>query len=66
MIKTIDNGVLRINGLSFLEFSNSFRGFNVVRKTNGARVPKFLLFWSGIPVAEIKSRYDLERRTNDN
>ena len=65
MIKTIDNGVLRINGLSFLEFSNSFRGFNVVRKTNGARIPKFLLFWSGISVSEVKNRYDLESRKND-
>jgi len=65
MIKTVDNGVLRINGLSFLDFSSAFRGFNVVRKTNGARVPRFLLFWSGIYVAEVKKRYDLESRKND-
>jgi hypothetical protein len=66
MIKTIDNGVIRINGLSFLEFSNSFRGYLITNKKTGTVIPKFLLFWSGIDVSEVKIRFALLLRNYDN
>ena len=65
MIKTIENGVIKINELSFLEFSNRFRGYFIISKVTGRSVPKFLLYWSGISVAEAKIRFSLERRKND-
>lgn len=66
MKKTIDNGILRINGLSFMDFSNSFRGYLILSKRTGRIIPKFLLYWSGISVAEVKNRFSLEHRKNDN
>jgi hypothetical protein len=65
MIKTINNGVIRINELSFLQFSNCFRGFLIVSKKTGRSIPKFLIYWNGISVAEAKTRFSLERRKND-
>ena len=65
MIKTIDNGILRINGLSFLEFSNAFRGYVITNKKSGFVIPKFLLFWNGISISEVKNKFDLRPRKND-
>lgn len=65
MIKTIDNGVLTINGLSFLQFSNQFRGYVIVSMKTGRRIPKFLLYWSGASVSDVKTRFILQRRTHD-
>jgi hypothetical protein len=66
MIKTIDNGILRINGLSFMEFSNSFRGYLILSKRTGRVIPKFLLYWSGLSVPEVKDSFSFEKRINDN
>ena len=63
MHKTTDNGVIKINDLSFMEFCNRFRGFQIVNKSNGAMVPKFLLFWSGLTFKQVEKKYDLIRRT---
>lgn len=65
MIKTTENGVIKINDLSFIEFSNSFRGFFVVSKKTGQRVHRFLLFWRGLTVSEVKRIYSLEPRKYD-
>ncbi len=66
MLKTVESGVIRINDLSFIEFSNCFRGYLIVGKKTGKRIPRFLLFWSGLTVSEVKNRFYLERRKNDN
>lgn len=65
MIKTIDNGIIKINELSFLQFSNCFRGYLIVCKKTGRSIPKFLIFWNGISVTETKTRFSLERRKHD-
>jgi hypothetical protein len=59
MIKTIDNGVIRINGVSFLDFCSAFRGREIVIKGTNKSVPKFLLFWRGVSVPYVKDKYDL-------
>lgn len=65
IVEIVENDVRRINDLSYIEFSNCFRGYTIVSKKTGAIIPRFLLFWSGITVAEIKNRYSLQRRKND-
>lgn len=64
--KSIDNGVIRINDLSILQFSNSFRGYFIISKRTGIVVPKFMLFWKGYSIAEVKTKFELRRRGNDN
>lgn len=63
--KSVDNGVIKINELSFLHFSNAFRGYLVCSKRTGAIVPRFVLFWRGYTVAEVKAKFQLIRRGND-
>ena len=63
--KSIDNGVIKVNDLTFLQFSNAFRGYLVKSKKNGAMVPRFILFWKGLSVADVKQYFDLTRRGND-
>ena len=65
MIKTTENGVIKINDLSFIEFSNLFRGFFIVSKKTGRIIPRFLVFWRGLSAAEVKRIYYLEPRKND-
>lgn len=60
--KTIENGVLKINGVSFLEFHRELLGLNIINKRNGAKVPRFILFWKGLSVSEIRRRYSLVDR----
>ncbi len=47
---------IRINGYSFLDFINVFRGKRIIDK-NGHEVPKFVLFWSKKSIKEIKENY---------
>jgi hypothetical protein len=61
-ISTDNNGVTTVNDLTFLEFTIGFRGYLIVRKTTGAIVPKFLLFWNGFSIADVKSRFNLQKR----
>ena len=63
--KSIDNGIIRINDLTFLQFSNAFIGYLVCSKKTGTIVPKFILFWKGLSVADVKQYFDLKRRGND-
>lgn len=63
MKKTVDdNGVIRINELTFHEFSRGLAGFDIANKHNGFKVPRFILFWKGLSVAEVKNRYNLVQR----
>jgi hypothetical protein len=62
MNKTIVKGIVRINNLSFLEFSSELYGYDVVNKHNDYKVPRFILFWKGLTVAEVKNRYVLVKR----
>ena len=49
---------IRINGYSFLDFMNVFRGKIIINKY-GNEVPKFVLFWSRKSIKEIKENYKL-------
>jgi|688.fasta_scaffold52041_9 hypothetical protein len=62
MEKTIDKGVIKINGLSFLEFSKDLMGVEIVNRQNGFTVPKFILFWRGLSITEVKNKYFLRPR----
>lgn len=62
MIKSInENGDITINGLTFLQFANEFKGFYILNK-NGFRVFKYVLFWSGANPTKIKEKFTLIRR----
>ena len=63
--KSIDNGIIRINDLTFLQFSNAFIGYLVCSKKTGTIVPKFILFWKGYSVSEVKTKFELRQRGND-
>lgn len=63
MNKTVDaDGNIKINDMTFLEFSRLLFGYDVVRKNTNFRIPRFVLFWKGFTIAEIKSRYTLVAR----
>lgn len=63
MKKTVDdNGVIRINELTFHEFSRGLSGFDIVNKNNGFAVSRFILFWKGLTVSEVKNKYALVQR----
>ena len=63
MRKTVDdNGNIRINDLSFLDFSSGLMGFEVVNKQSGRVVPRFILFWKGLSIVAVKDRYYLKER----
>jgi hypothetical protein len=64
--KTVDNGIVRINDITFLQFSNAFRGRIICSKKNGMVVSKFILFWRGLTVPEVKNNFDFKQRVNDN
>jgi hypothetical protein len=66
MKKTVENGVIRLNEVSFLEFSRELSGFEVANKQSGRTIPKFILFWKGLSIAEVKNRYNLVKRTVHN
>lgn len=60
MHKTVENGVVRINDLSFHEFSRQLYGFEIQK--NGFTVPRFILFWKGLTIAQVKTHYTLVKR----
>lgn len=69
MIKTISNGVIRINNLSFLDFSSILRGKEAIDRRTGYKVPKFILFWKGLTIPQVKEMYLIQNRqygNNDN
>ena len=62
MHKETQNGVILINGLSFLDFSGHFRGSYIIDKKTGYKVAKFMMFWKGLTPEQVKKWYNLERR----
>lgn len=66
MVVRIDNGVVRINDLTFFQFCISLRGFVILKKGTDFVIPKFVLFWNGVFVEDVKKHYDVKRRKNDN
>lgn len=60
--KKVENGVIKINGVSFFEFNKELSGLNIIDKKRGSKVPKFILFWKGLSIDEIKYKYSIERR----
>lgn len=62
--KSIDNGVIKVNDLTFLQFSNAFRGYLVCSK-NWCYSAKVHSFWKGYSVSEVKTKFELRQRGND-
>lgn len=60
--KTVENGVLKINGVSFFEFNKELSGLNIIDKKSGVKVPRFILFWKGLSIDEIKYKYLIGNR----
>jgi hypothetical protein len=61
-IRKDEEGRILINELSFLEFRRQFYGKNVVNKQTKQIIPSFVLFWSGLTIKEIESKYKLVSR----
>ena len=53
--------IKKINGLTFLDFMLEFQGKRIFNKNN-QEVPKFVLFWTGKKVQQIKNNYFLTGR----
>jgi hypothetical protein len=54
----VTNGVTTVNGRTFLEYMNAFRG-KLIYDKNDREVPKFILFWKGISPTEVKNTHTL-------
>lgn len=50
--------IKKINGLTFLDFMNEFRGKRIFNR-HEQEVPKFILFWSGKTISKIKDTHTL-------
>jgi hypothetical protein len=61
-IRKDEDGRILINELSFLEFRRQFYGKNVVNKQTKQIIPRFVLFWSGLTIKEIETKYKLVER----
>ena len=55
---------IKINGITFLEFCNIFRGLKILDK-NDKEVPKYILFWKRLKVIHIKENYKLIDRDTE-
>ena len=53
--------IKKINGLTFLDFMNEFRGKRIFNR-HEQEVPKFVLFYSKLSIREIKERFNLVSR----
>lgn len=58
MKTTIEQQPIRINGITFLEFMDKFRGKRIIDKYD-KEVPKFVLFWSRKSITHILENYNL-------
>lgn len=62
MNKIIEDGVIRINEQSFLEFTRAFHGYYIIDRKTGYVVAKFMLFWKGLTFEQVKKHYNLQLR----
>ena len=60
-ISNTEDGTITVNGLTFLQFMNAFRG-KYILNSNGNRVHKYLLYWSGVSIERIKEKFTLVDR----
>ena len=60
-ITTDAEGIISINGLTFLQFSNELKGKIIINK-RGYKVPKYLLFWRGLSPIQIYEHFVLINR----
>ena len=60
-ITTDEQGTIRVNDLTFLQFMNEFKGKRILNKRN-VEVPKFILFWAGASPIKIKETFTLVNR----
>jgi hypothetical protein len=61
-IRKDEEGRILINELSFFEFRRQFYCKNVLNKQTKQIIPIFVLFWSGLTIKEIESKYKLVER----
>lgn len=59
MIKKIEENAITINELTFLQFCSNLRGYDVVNRQDNTIVYRFILFWGGLTIREIKTKYSL-------
>jgi hypothetical protein len=60
-ITTDEQGNIRVNDLTFLQFMNEFKGKIILNKRN-VEVPKYLLYWNGVSPKKIKETFTLVNR----
>jgi hypothetical protein len=61
-IRKDENGRILINELSFPEFNMKLDGQYVLNRQTKQIIPRFVLFWSGLTIKEIESKYKLVSR----
>jgi hypothetical protein len=59
---TTTEGKILINDVSFLGFTSSLRGKIVYSKKTYKEVPKYILFWSGLSIDQIRVRFEVRNR----
>ena len=50
-----------INGLTFLQFIDEFRGKRILNQY-GKEIPKYILFWRGLTPEQVVENYNLISR----
>ena len=61
-IRKDTEGRILINELSFPQFCNRLDGKNVLNTQTKKNIPRYVLFWSGLTIKEIESKYKLVKR----
>lgn len=60
-ISNTEDGTITVNGLTYLQFANEFKGYFILNKSQRI-VPKYILFWQGIHPEKIKEKFTLVNR----
>ena len=67
MKKEITNeGIIRVNDLSFLDFCRELRGYNIFDRKTGRKIYKYTLFWNGISPTHVCTKFELRIIRHDN
>lgn len=61
-IRKDETGRILINELSFPQFCMLLDGEHVLNKRTKQIIPRFVLFWSGLTIKEIETKYKLVSR----
>jgi hypothetical protein len=50
-----------INGITFLDFMQEFRGKRIINQY-GKEIPKYILFWKRLTPSQVKEKFNLVNR----